>query len=218
MYGLYHITYEDIRNYEVKCTSCSKQFPVTVKASDTFNAKLYEGKNVIRERIKVDLPGSPGVSTLLKQPTLFDDLSNMKSLMHRQGSTLELIIKTLIIDSFEQDVEDIIEPVRSRVCTFWGGSPCGTSPIEVNDWKGYMKKQSKLDSEKRIENEVSWIKCYTTEIESKQRTGFRNITMFNPEMSPDLIKAIGKAISKLSKSELNTCTYNDIILKAHKEM
>jgi predicted RNA-binding Zn-ribbon protein involved in translation (DUF1610 family) len=111
LYGLYHITYEDIRNYEIKCTSCDHQFPVTVKASETFNFKPYEGKNVIRERVRVALPASPGVFALIKQPTLFDEISNMKSLMSRPGSTLELITETLIIDSFEQDVEDKAESI-----------------------------------------------------------------------------------------------------------
>ena len=106
LYGLYHITYEDIRNYEVKCTSCNHQFPVTVKASETFNFNPYEGKNVLRERVRVPLPGSPGVFAFVKQPTLFDELSNMKSLMSRPGSTLELIT-----ESFEQDVEDRAESV-----------------------------------------------------------------------------------------------------------
>lgn len=53
---------------------------------------------------------------------------------------------------------------------------------------------------------------------SKHRMGFRNITMFNPEMSPDLIQAIGKAISKLPEGKLDCYTYNDIIKKAHQEM
>lgn len=53
--------------------------------------------------------------------------------------------------------------------------------------------------------------------ESKHRTGFRNVTMFNPEMSPDLVKAIGGAISKLSEDKLNNYTYDDIIHKAYQE-
>lgn len=111
LYGLFHITYEDIRNYEIKCTSCGNQFPITVKASETFNFKGYKGKDVIKERIRVELPASPGVFVLVKQPTLFDELSNMKSLMSRPGSTLELITETLIIERFEQDVEDKAESI-----------------------------------------------------------------------------------------------------------
>ncbi len=111
LYGLYHITYEDIRNYEIGCSSCGHKFPVKVKASETFNITPYEGKDIIKERIRVELPGSPGVTAILKQPTLFDELSNMKSLMSRPGSTLELITETLIIEAFEQNVEEQVEPV-----------------------------------------------------------------------------------------------------------
>ena len=111
LYGLYHITYEEIRNYEVRCSSCEHQFPVTVKASDTFNNIPYEGKDILREKVTVKLPGSPGVTATIKQPTLFDELSNMKSLMSRPGSTLELITETLIIENFEQDVEEQVEKV-----------------------------------------------------------------------------------------------------------
>ena len=110
LYGLYHITYEDIRNYEIKCSACDKQSKVTIKASDTFSFIPYEGKDVIKERVKVELPGSPGVSAIIKQPTLFDELSNMKSLLSRPGSTLELITETLIIESFEQDIEEATAP------------------------------------------------------------------------------------------------------------
>jgi len=61
--------------------------------------------------VTVKLPGSPGVTATIKQPTLFDELSNMKSLMSRPGSTLELITETLIIENFEQDVEEQVEKV-----------------------------------------------------------------------------------------------------------
>ena len=74
-------------------------------------AKEYQGKDVLKERIRTSLPGSPGVFATVKQPTLFDELSNMKSLMSRPGSTLELITETLIIESFEQEVEEKAEPV-----------------------------------------------------------------------------------------------------------
>ena len=29
LYGLYHITYEEIRNYDIRCTNCKKEYPVT---------------------------------------------------------------------------------------------------------------------------------------------------------------------------------------------
>ena len=47
LYGLYHITYEEIRNYDITCKSCRKEFPVTVSASDTFNFIPYPGKDIL---------------------------------------------------------------------------------------------------------------------------------------------------------------------------
>ena len=46
LYGLYHISYGDIRDYDLTCGSCRKEYPVTVKASDTFNFTPYQNKAV----------------------------------------------------------------------------------------------------------------------------------------------------------------------------
>jgi len=110
LYGLYHITYEEIRNYELKCGGCSKQYPVTVKASDTFNYKPYPRNDILKARVRVDLPASKGVSAMIKQPTLFDEVASMKSLSSRPNSTMDLITETLIIESFEEDIPDKTEP------------------------------------------------------------------------------------------------------------
>ena len=56
LYGLYHITYEEIRNYDVTCSACGKSQPVTVKASDTFSMVPYEGTNILEEEVSVKLP------------------------------------------------------------------------------------------------------------------------------------------------------------------
>jgi len=111
LYGLFHVTYEEIRNYELRCASCNHQFPVTVKASTTFNMTPYKGKDVLKAKGRVKLPATPGVTAVVKQPTLFDEISSMKSLSARPGSTLELITETLIVDSFEQDIEERTEPI-----------------------------------------------------------------------------------------------------------
>jgi len=109
LYGLYHVTYEEIRNYELKCGSCSKQYPVTVKASDTFNFVPYPRADILKARIKVELPASPGVSATIKQPTLFDEVSSMRTLSSRPNSTMDLITETLIIESFEENVPEKTE-------------------------------------------------------------------------------------------------------------
>lgn len=106
LYGLYHITYEEIRNYQVKCTECSNNYSVTIQASSTFNFNPYPGDNILSEKITFELPVTKGVFVTLKQPTLFDESVSIKSLSTRPGSTLELITETLIIEKFEQDVEE----------------------------------------------------------------------------------------------------------------
>ena len=111
LYGLYHITYEEIRNYKVRCSSCSNEYEVTVQASSTFNFNPYPGDDILKERASFELPKTKGVIVSLKQPTLYDEMLGIKSLGHRPGVTLELITETLIIEKFEQDVPERKEPI-----------------------------------------------------------------------------------------------------------
>ena len=110
LYGLYHITYEEIRNYEIKCGSCGYKYPVTVKASSTFNFTPYPADNILTKKKKVKLPVSKGVSAFIKQPSLHDEMTAIRELSSRPGSSLEIIVETLIIDKFEEDTEVKTEP------------------------------------------------------------------------------------------------------------
>lgn len=103
LYGLYHVTYEEVRNYDIKCSSCAKEYPVTVQISDTFNFNKYPGKDVLSKKVKVPLPITKGVNAYIKQPSLYDEITAYKSLGSRPGSTLERISQILIIDKFEQE-------------------------------------------------------------------------------------------------------------------
>lgn len=111
LYGLYHITYEDIRNYDITCASCRKDYPVTIKASDTFNFNSYPLKDIIKKRVDVPLPISKGITAVIKQPTLLDELNGTKALGSRPGSSTELITETLVVDKFLQDVEEQKDPI-----------------------------------------------------------------------------------------------------------
>jgi hypothetical protein len=112
LYGLFHITYEDVRNYEVNCPSCDREFPITVKMSETFNFTEYPGNDVLTARKSVELPKTKGVFVTIKQPTLFDEITAMKQLSSRPSSTLDAISETLIIDKFEQTPEESISPTE----------------------------------------------------------------------------------------------------------
>ena len=111
LYGLYHITYEDIRNYDVKCKNCKKDFSVTVAASDTFNYKPYPGEDVLTKRVKIELPKSIGIFAYIKQPTLEDEMESIKKMSSRPGTTMDIITETLIIEKFEQNIENALEPL-----------------------------------------------------------------------------------------------------------
>ena len=112
LYGLYHITYEEIRNYDVTCASCRKDYPVTVEASSTFNFNHYPTKDILKKRIKVDLPVSKGVAAIIKQPTLQDEYDAMTSLGSRPGSSMDVVSETLIIHEFQQEHEEAKQPTK----------------------------------------------------------------------------------------------------------
>jgi hypothetical protein len=54
---------------------------------------------------------SPGVSCMIKQPTLQEELESIKSLSGSPGFSMDLLSETLIIDQFEQDIEKQVEPL-----------------------------------------------------------------------------------------------------------
>ena len=110
LYGLYHITYEEIRNYDIKCGNCRKDYPITVKASDTFNFNSYPEANILAKEIKLQLPITKTVSIILVQPTLNDESESLKKLSGSVGYTVEVIVETLIIKQFEEDIETQVEP------------------------------------------------------------------------------------------------------------
>jgi len=107
LYGLYHITYEEIRNYTIVCGQCGNNQDVTVNASDTFSISLYEGeeKEILEKKIKKQLKILDRVQAVIRQPTLKDENEAMKKFTFQNYST-ELIAETLIIDHFIWDKAD----------------------------------------------------------------------------------------------------------------
>ncbi|MGD2071936.1 MAG: hypothetical protein PVG65_00395 [Candidatus Thorarchaeota archaeon] len=106
VYGLYHITYEEIRDYEVMCPRCAKSYPVRINASETFNMNEYPEKDILKKKINVELPMTPGVSAIVRQPSLFDEMSAYKTLGAQPNANADIITETLVIDSFEQIPEE----------------------------------------------------------------------------------------------------------------
>lgn len=111
LYGLYHISYGDIRDYDITCSSCRKEYPVTVKASDTFNFNPYPEKDILSKEVKVKLPVTKGVTAVVKQPTLSDEIDVQREIGSRPNATTDMITETLIVAKFEQNIDQKVEPV-----------------------------------------------------------------------------------------------------------
>lgn len=106
LYGLYHITYEEIRNYDVLCGSCRREYPVTVQASSTFNINSYPGDDIIKKETQVELPVSIGVTVFINQPTLFDEMVALKTIGVSAGTNMDILMETLIINKFQYNPEE----------------------------------------------------------------------------------------------------------------
>lgn len=111
LYGLYHISYGEFRNYDIRCTSCRKDYSVTINASDTFNANMYPEDDILAKRVTIKLPLTKTVSAVLRQPTLDDEAESLKRLGGSLGYTVEVITETLIIESFSEDRTEQVEPI-----------------------------------------------------------------------------------------------------------
>ena len=106
LYGLFHITYEEIRNYDIKCSACAKDYPVTIKISKAFSNNPYPEKDILKKEVKIPLEVTKGVSAFIKQPTLFDEITSLKTSLNAMGSNIDLLTETLVIVKFVQDTED----------------------------------------------------------------------------------------------------------------
>lgn len=117
LYGLYHVSYGEIRNYDVTCSAagCGYQFPITINASDAFGYNLYpaddkDNPHILKKRKKISLPIFTNVYVNLKQPTLNDELRAYKEVGNRPGTTNDLILSILPIESIEEDIQEQTEP------------------------------------------------------------------------------------------------------------
>jgi hypothetical protein len=116
LYGLYHITYGDIRNYDITCSSCDKIYPVTIKASETFHIDVYPGDDdILKKIVKADLEVFPNVVVYIKQPTLNDELQAFKTFSPTLGKQTGLTNDVMVIERIEEI--DVTTGEVAQVCT-----------------------------------------------------------------------------------------------------
>jgi hypothetical protein len=165
LYGLYHITYDEIRNYTISCGQCSNSQDITINASDTFSINMYEGKvgEILKKRVTKDLKILKNVKVVIKQPTLLDENNAMKKFAFQNYSN-ELIAETLIIDKFvwEHMVEakDPVEIVdRDEIVRAYLSLPAKDKKIISNT---YVEEFGKYQIELKMQNTCT--KCGNTEV------------------------------------------------------
>lgn len=114
LFGIHHISYEEIRNYQVQCSNprCGKSYGITTKASDTFNMNPYPYDDILKRRENFQLPVYQKVMVTLKQPTLKDEITGLKDLGSRPGSNTDQIVTILPICGI-YEVDDNNEPIQS---------------------------------------------------------------------------------------------------------
>ena len=110
LFGLYHVTYEEIRNYVVKCSGCQKESKVTVKASDMFNFKSYPNDNICDLEIEVPLPSTRGVTACIKQPTLVDE-NRIYNSVNTAIYPIGIALQTVAISKIKQDILESKTPI-----------------------------------------------------------------------------------------------------------
>lgn len=159
LYGLYHITYEEIRNYSISCGKCNKSQDVTIKASDTFSINLYPGeiKEILDVKIPVPLKVLTDVKIIIKQPTLADENDVMKRFSFNANTSNDMLMESLMIDSIEYTPQESTEPTilsdRNDILQAYLSLPSKDKKVLVDayvkafgDYKIELKMQSTCNS------------------------------------------------------------------------
>lgn len=100
VFGLFHISYGDIKNYEIKCSNCKKEYQVVVKTGSTFNLNPYPHDDILEKEIVFEVPISK-ISVTIKQPTLDEEEEAARNLSGIPNLTLDNIGETLMIQKME---------------------------------------------------------------------------------------------------------------------
>ena len=117
LYGLYHITYGEIRNYDITCGACENSYSVTIKSDDTFHIKPYDGEDDLYIKIiPVPLEVFSNVVAYVKQPNLKEEFETLKVFSPQLGNQTGIANDILIIDKIEErnDAGDTINLYTSK--------------------------------------------------------------------------------------------------------
>lgn len=103
LYGLYHVTYDEIRNYDISCGSCDKTYSVTVSSGNIFSICIYPGKeDILTKVIPVPLPVYTNVIVYIRQHNLQDEIDTLKTFSPALGKQTSIANDILVIHKIEE--------------------------------------------------------------------------------------------------------------------
>ena len=102
LYGLYHVTYKDIHNYELGCPNCEKTYTIKVELGKIFKMDAWAGEpmEILSQKFEVELESVGNTIALIKQPTLADERDMLGDMLFQSDKHIDMGIEMLIIDRF----------------------------------------------------------------------------------------------------------------------
>jgi len=116
MYALYHISYKDVRNYDVTCLQCRKSNPITFEIGKIFQMEAFNGSpgEIINKRIDIPLPIISNVTAVIKQPVIADEKAMLEDMLFQSDKNLELGTEMLVIDKFVMENNGVRQDITGR--------------------------------------------------------------------------------------------------------
>jgi hypothetical protein len=113
MYGLYHVTYKDIHNYDVTCVQCENVNSIKVNFLKSLKAEMWsseEEKSIIELRESVEFVIAADITAVIRQPLLIDEFNLLRDSAFVSDEIRDLNMQLLIIDKFEMKKEGVKTP------------------------------------------------------------------------------------------------------------
>lgn len=114
MYGLYHVTYKDIHDYDVVCPKCDHTNSVKIDFLKSFQATMWPDINnsILEKKVPVTFEIANNITAYIKQPLLVDEYNLLKNSAFVADEIRDLNMQLLIIDRFEVDREESKTPYQ----------------------------------------------------------------------------------------------------------
>ena len=185
LYGLYHITYKDVSNYEIVCPQCQKKHQISFSLSSIFKMDAWPGaKNeVLTKRFEVPLSHvEPNAIFVIKQPTLVDEKRILDDMLFQSDKMLEIGMELLIVDYIKILVAGV------------DGSETNPNVAEIRSMDQMLKAYNGLPASERKLIQKTYIDNFAKySVDLKVNTTCPNCG-FNADMGVDLGTQFFRAI------------------------